>query len=50
MTLNVECKKVALDANYLINWTLELKKKFIDLQTAFRALKSKIVSKIFDYY
>ena len=44
--LNVECKKVTLNANYLINWTLELKKKIIDLQTALRALNNKILSKI----
>ena len=43
--LNVECKKVTLNANYLINWTLELK-KFIDIQTALRALNNKILSKI----
>ena len=29
--LNIKCKKLTLNAKYLINWTFELKKKVIDL-------------------
>ena len=41
MTLNVECKKVALDANYLINWTLELKKNSLIYKHLSELLKVK---------
>ena len=42
MMLNVECRKVTLNENNLINWTLELK-KLIDLQTALRVLNNTIL-------
>ena len=29
--LNVKCKKVTVNAKYLINWTFEIKNKIIDL-------------------
>ena len=45
MMLNVECKKVTLNAKYLINWTLELKKSLI-----YKQLSELLTIKYFQKY
>ena len=49
MMLNVKCKKVTVNAKYLINWTLELKKSLIYKQLS-ELLTIKYFQKLFNYY